>query len=199
MRETCWLLSLVDIVDTLSNIPRVGWCQRDVSKELAEDIAKHTLLVSYMGLILCKLYQEYCGNVNCEKVLTMCLIHDVPEAGIGNIAGHVRKLIPNFRNIEIKQLEELLSTFPEKVKSSIGTTFIEYREQMSIESTLTVLADKLATLIRAVKYFVEGKRKMRDLVQYYSEEVKKVLEKIPCEQFKSMIEESLRYVLDFVH
>ncbi len=183
------LTMLVKMIDALSSIPRVGWVQRSINKSEAEDVAKHILLTAYIGIVLCHTYRELCNNkINCDKVSTLCLVHDIHESAIGNIAGDVRRMIPNFKNIELKKLEELFKGYPEYVSKTIGTYFLEYRESMSIEAVLVRISDKLATLLRAFRYLQQGNRDVIDLVNFYLNEVRSLSSYVRCEEFKKMIE-----------
>jgi putative hydrolase of HD superfamily len=183
-----WLRKLTEIVVTLDNIPRVGWVQRGVPMICAETIARHTLLTSLIGLVICRLYKMLCGNVDCDKMLTMCLLHDLPEANIGNIAGHVRKVI-DLRKVEVTELETQLQELEPQLRNSLGMLYLEYRSGTSIEAILTTLADKLATLAMACYYYEEGKPRVRDLIRYYVDKVREVLMKIPCREFVTRINE----------
>ncbi len=178
---------MTELVVTLDNIPRVGWVQRGVPLTCAETVARHTLLTSLIGLVLCKLYRKYCKDtVDCEKVLTMCLIHDLPEANIGNIAGHVRKLI-DLRRIEINELEQELQDLDTDVKNSLGMTYLEYRSENTTESIITVLSDKLATLSMAMYYLEHDRSKTRELARFYINKIREILLKIKCEVFRSLV------------
>ncbi|NPA23389.1 MAG: HD domain-containing protein [Crenarchaeota archaeon] len=189
------LLKILRTVDSLCSIPRIGWVQRSVSKFEAEDVGKHILLTSYIGLILCNYYKSLCDDkVNCDKVSTMCLIHDVHEASIGNIAGDVRRLIPNFRSIELKKLEELFKEYPLSISKIIGTYFLEYRESTCVEAILVRISDKISTLLRACRYIQQGNREVIDLAQYYINEVRNLLSYVRCEPFKQALESILAEV-----
>ncbi len=188
-----WLRKLTEIVVALDNIPRVGWVQRGIPMICAETIARHTLLTSLVGLVICRLYRLLCENVDCEKVLAMCLLHDLPEANIGNLAGHIRKVV-DLRKVEIEELEAQLQDLEPQVKSVLGIMYLEYRAGTSIEATLTILADKLATLAMACYYYEEGRSKVRDLVRFYVDKVREVLTRITCKEFVTRISELIEEI-----
>ncbi len=194
------MMSLLKTVDTLRSLPRIGWIQRSVNKCEAEDVGSHILLTSYVGLVLCHEYRRLClEKVNCDKICTLCLIHDIHESLIGNVAGDVRRMIRNFKNIELKKLEELFKDFPENISKSIGTYFLEYRESSSIEAIIVRIADKLATLLRAYYYVKRGFKDVIDLVKYYSNEVRNLLNYVRCEQFRECLERILVEMLKDVN
>ncbi len=175
-----WLKLIVERYDTLFNIPRVGWCQRGVHKSEAEDIGRHTLITAVISLCLCEIYRMRCGEIDCERVISMALIHDLPEALIGNIAGDVRRVIPNFREIEIEKLREILRESPRDLSSSLVRLFKEYRECQSIEAKIVTLSDKLATLIRAVIYAESGYPAVKDLIRFYRDKVIELSDEVKC-------------------
>jgi len=186
------LITLLRTVDTLRSLLRIGWIQRSVNRCEAEDVGSHILLTSYIGLVLCHEYRRLCmDKVNCDKVCTMCLIHDVQESLIGNIAGDVRRIIRDFKNIELRKLEELFKDFPQTILKNIGTYFLEYRESSSIEAILVRLSDKLATLLRAYYYAKRGLKDVLDLVRYYSNEVRNLLNYVRCSSFRDVLEKIL--------
>jgi len=182
-----WLYRITETYDILFNIPRVGWCQRGVSKSEAEDIGKHTLTTTILSMFLCLLYKSHCGYINCEKVLIMSLIHDLPEALIGNIAGDVRKIILNFREIELVKLSQILSDVPDNITKILTELFREYRQLNTVEAKLVTLSDKLATLLRALKYYKSGHRDVTDLVKHYSEEVTRLCSEVDCDLVKQEV------------
>jgi len=194
------LITLLKTVDALCSLPRVGWIQRSVNKYEAEDIGSHILLTSYIGFILCQEYRRICmEKVNCDKICTMCLIHDIHESLIGNVAGDVRRMIKNFKNIELKKLEELFKDFPEEISKTIGTYFLEYRESSSIEAIIVRISDKLATLLRAYYYVKRGFKDVLDLVKHYSNEVRNLLNYVRCEQFRNCLEKILTDIVKDVN
>ncbi len=193
-----WLYEIIKAYDVLFNIPRVGWSQRGVSKSEAEDIGKHTLITAAISMSLCLLYKSRCGNIDCEKIIIMSLIHDLPEALIGNIAGNVRKLIPNLRDIELRELEEILAESPYDIKRILIELFKEYRQSVTTESKLVILADKLATLLRALNYYENGNKSVIDLVKHYSSEVTKLCNDIACEPVKQEVLKIVDYAVKIV-
>ena len=165
------LVDIVNIVNTILNTPRIGWIQRGVPQAIAESVGDHTLLTSYLALILCNSAKRVDSNINADKCVSMALIHDAHEALIGNVGNSVRSLISDWRDIEVRLFNEL--QFPEELTKY----FHEYRYALSVEGRIVNLSDKLATLIRACMYARVG-YDTRELITNYREVVERLLSEL---------------------
>ncbi|MEM2672730.1 MAG: HD domain-containing protein, partial [Candidatus Hadarchaeales archaeon] len=74
------LLELMERLGRLKGVERKGWVLRGFSP--AEDVAQHSFEVCSLSLLLSL---ELKGRVNLEKVLTMAVLHDWPEALTGDL------------------------------------------------------------------------------------------------------------------
>ena len=176
--------NLIDVIDIQMNILRIGWIQRKIPKSICESVGEHTLLTTYLTLLISNYFKEYCSEIDFEKVLTMAIIHDLAEVNIGNIAGHIRRKVCNWFEIEINEFKEIAQKI--NLSTKIIQYFEEYRYGKSIEAKIVILCDKLATLLRAWKYLNQGFN-TNDLIKYYSNEVLKILNEISCEKLINFI------------
>ena len=90
------LVKFLEITGMLKRTPRAGWV--DVGIYQPESVADHT----FRTAVLCMLYADM-EALDSLKLLRMALIHDLPEALIGD-------LMPSQKSAETKEQEE---TVPE--------------------------------------------------------------------------------------
>ena len=64
----------------LKNVTRAGWVRAGV--EQPESVAAHSWGMSLLALKLCP------DDVDLSKVLSLCLIHDLPEVRVGDLTPH---------------------------------------------------------------------------------------------------------------
>jgi putative hydrolase of HD superfamily len=171
------LIKILNILDTALNIPRVGWVQRGVPKDIAESVGEHELLTSYLTLIICSEARRLGTSIDLGKCLSMALIHDAHETLIGNVGNDVRSIINDWREIEVKVFESL------GLPGELNEYFREYRYGLSVEGKLVNIADKLATFIRACKYATIG-YDMRELINNYEESINRLITELPSNMGK---------------
>ncbi len=181
------IVNILDIVDTLLNIPRIGWLQRGVPRAVAESVGEHTLLVSYVALIMCSEVRRSGVDVDVGKCLAMALLHDAHEALIGNVGNGVRSMVTNWRDIEARVFEGL------GLGEELSRYFREYRFELSVEGKLVNIADKLATYMRACKYARAG-YSTEELINNYKELITRLINELP-----SSIKESISKVVTLAH
>ena len=64
----------------MKQLPRTGWVRSDV--ENPESVAAHSWGMAILALRLAP------ENLDMIKVLSMCLVHDLPEVRIGDLTTH---------------------------------------------------------------------------------------------------------------
>ena len=168
------LADIINVVDTLLNTPRIGWIQRGVSGGTAETVGDHTLLTSYLALIICNSVKGAGINLDLGKCIIMALIHDAHEALMGNVGNNVRSMISNWRDLEVQVFRSL--GFPDY----LNDYFREYRYESSVEGKVVNLADKLATYMRACFYSMIG-YDTSELINNYQELISKIMSELPPE------------------
>jgi len=77
------ILHTLDALDPLSDLPRTGWLLRGINP--CESIAAHTQQVAVLVAMLVDLCREAGMTVDGERALRMALIHDAPEARLGDV------------------------------------------------------------------------------------------------------------------
>lgn len=140
-------LALLLRANQLKLVPRTGWAMRGVAD--AESVSDHSFGVAFMALVLAQLIEQ---TVDVEKLLTMALIHDLPEAVLSDIPSPASRHLPPTAKAaaEGEVLQALLAGFPpgEQWKD----WWREYEEGGSIEGNLVRDADRLDMLLQAYVY-----------------------------------------------
>ncbi|MBI4174593.1 MAG: HD domain-containing protein [Candidatus Aenigmarchaeota archaeon] len=131
-------------VGALKRIKR-GWLKSEGVAN-PESVAEHTYRNVIVGYILSKL-----EGADVEKVVKMCLFHDIPEVRIGDIDKVAQRYVDKSET-EIRVLEDQLSALPAGIKDEIMTVMLEFFEKKSKEALIAKDADILELLFQAKEY-----------------------------------------------
>ncbi len=119
----------------------------------AESVAEHIFRTSYIGYVLGKL----AGNVDTDRIIKMCLFHDLPEARTGD-QNYVNKKYVEVN--ERKAIDDMSEPLP--FGGEIKKLIQEFNEGASAESLLARDADQLEFILALKEY--------KDLGNTYAEE-----------------------------
>jgi len=139
------------IVGKLKKVSRKGWLKAGIRPE---SVADHVYRTTFLAMV----YADLKG-LNCEKMMKMALLHDLPEIITGD-------LLPEEKTLELKEKEyaamnKILSYLPEKLKREYTEIWKEFEENSSEEAKLVRELDKLEMAMQALDYQEEGYRKER--------------------------------------
>ncbi len=137
------LVKFLEIAGRLKRTPRTGWVEVGIRQP--ESVADHTFRTS----ILCMLYADMEG-LDQLKLLRMALIHDLPEAIIGD-------LTPSKKTAESKEKEDaainqILDLLPKKQREKYMTVWNEYQEGKTREAKAVRQLEKLEMALQAKEY-----------------------------------------------
>ncbi len=145
------------ICDNLKRVPRTGWLLRGVPPSAAENVAAHSHTMTILSYLLAKQASE---EVDLTRLLLMALIHDLPEAVIGDIPISAQRADPAFREAKEKAedvaMETILNTLPEEIRLQLQNIWKEYLRGETLEARLVEGADRLATAVHAVELIKSG-------------------------------------------
>jgi len=131
-------LEILHVAERLKDTPR----HCTTSKGRTESVAEHSWRVSLMAFLLRHEFPE----LDMDKVVNMCLIHDLGECFTGDI--------PTFdktdrdREAEDGLLNEWLNSVPKEISGDMSALFREMDEQKTPEAKLYKSLDKLEALIQ---------------------------------------------------
>jgi putative hydrolase of HD superfamily len=119
----------------LKKIPRSGYPFLGVGKE---SVAEHCFCVTFIGYMISQLESE----IDVLKLISMCLIHDLPEARVGDLNTVHKQYVTADENRAIEDAVGGLA-FGGNIKSLLQ----EYQEGQSMEARLAHDADQLALIL----------------------------------------------------
>ena len=127
--------------------PRTGWAVKGVAD--FESVADHSHGVSLIALLLTDLIE---GDFDREKVLTMAVLHDLPECVTGDLSLGGSRLLPPGAKAQAEQraMCELLDHHGFGARWQV--LWREFEDQASPEAKLVRDADRIDLLVQALAY-----------------------------------------------
>lgn len=107
-------------------------------------MAEHSWRLAVFVLALEKEFPD----VDCNKAIRMCLIHDLGEAYEGDVSAKVKVDQQKKLETEKKALQALLSPLPEAVREEFFDLWREYNEGKTKEARLVKAVDKMETILQ---------------------------------------------------
>ncbi len=151
------LFQFLTICDSLKWIPRTGWLLRGVPLSSAENVAAHSHTTALLAYLFALQSEE---QVDIQRLLVMALIHDLPEAEIGDIPMSAQRADSDFRKAKEKAednaMRNILAHLPPKLQALLLDTWKDYQKGASLEARLVETADRLATALHAAQLVKTG-------------------------------------------
>lgn len=119
----------------LKDIPRSGYHFLGAGNE---SVAEHSFSTTFIAFIMSQMVPD----VNTEKLLAMCLVHDLPEAKTGDLNYVQKKYVIAD---ESKAIEDIAKNLP--FGSSITDLIKEFNSGRSVEAELAHDADQIALIL----------------------------------------------------
>ncbi len=98
------IINFIQEYQILKKIPRAGWLGCSVPLNEVKTVALHTLDTAIISMLLADLFKSKGYRIDCEKVMRIALLHDLPETRIGDIPLPYKKYFGGKRNL--KKFEE---------------------------------------------------------------------------------------------
>ena len=147
MKSTAEVLDLILTVNRLKNTPRTGWAVIGVSD--FESVADHSHGVAVIALLLTDLID---ADFDREKVLSMAVLHDLPESVTGDLSLGGSRLLPKGAKAQAEQsaMAELLDhlDFGKRWRG----LWDEFETLKSPEAQVVRDADRIDLLTQALVY-----------------------------------------------
>ena len=112
------------------------------TKGRIESVAEHSWRISLMAYLLKYEFQD----ADIDKVIRMCLIHDLGECFTGDVPTFIKT--DKDRDKEDSLLDQWVGSLPPEVSSDMRALFEEMNAQQTKESKLYKALDKLEALIQ---------------------------------------------------
>lgn len=141
------VLDLILTAHRLKVTPRTGWAVRGVPD--FESVADHSHGVAFIALLLTDLVP---GPFDRAKVLTMAILHDLPESVTGDLSLGGSRLLPTGAKATMEQraMDEILADHD--FGPDWRTFWDEFEHQASLEARLVRDADRIDLLTQALIY-----------------------------------------------
>lgn len=132
------LLEILHVAERLKDTTR--HCTS--SKGKAESVAEHSWRLALMALLL----REEFAALDIDRVVDMCLIHDLGECFTGDIPAFLKT--EEDREKEDSLLQRWVASLPEELSARLGALYAEMDAQQTQESRLYKALDKLEAVIQ---------------------------------------------------
>jgi len=134
-------------IGNLRKVPRAHQ-QTLLSQDLSDNIASHSFRTAFIGYFLAKIL-----NVDADKVLKMCLLHDIEEVRSGDQNWVHKRYVKVFEEEIIKEQLGRVPNSKELLEISK-----EYRERKTLEAKIAKDADLLDEIFILKEYELQGNR-----------------------------------------
>lgn len=114
----------------------------DTSTGRRESVAEHSWRLALMAMLVGDEFPE----LDMDKVIRMCLIHDLGESFTGDIPAFDKN--PGHRALEQARLGQWIDTFPEPARGSFQTLLAEMNAMSTDEARLYKALDNLEAVIQ---------------------------------------------------
>ena len=131
------LINFLSVIEKLKRNTRHVWN----SDGRQESVADHCWRLSVMALLVADEFKD----VDIEKVVKMCLIHDFGEALTGDIPSFFKTKQDEEK--EDSAITDLLENLPKCIAEEFKSLFLEMAEQSTAEAKLFKALDKLEAVI----------------------------------------------------
>lgn len=148
----------------LNRIQRTG--PYAVNSRDHENVAEHCHRTLLVGYVLAKL-----EKVNVEKVLTMLLVHDIPETRIGDM-NLITRLYINRDEGEERAFIDQTKNLPSDIKNELRAAFKDFNGKSSKEAIVANDADLLECAVEAKELITKGFADMKNWLENIRKRVK---------------------------
>ena len=131
-------------ISALKRIKRSGWWLEGIKDP--ETVAEHSYRTAMLGYLLAKM-----EGVDVDKVVKMCLFHDMPECRINDVPRSAVKYL-NKDPIEKEVVKDQALLLPKEIGIEYQNVFNEMDDMQTKEAIVAKDADRLETIIQAKEY-----------------------------------------------
>ncbi|HJT84575.1 MAG TPA: HD domain-containing protein [Nitrososphaeraceae archaeon] len=141
--------NLIEYLLKLKNLKRTGWISK--AKILrAESVADHSYSLTALSMVFSDLL-----GLDTEKVMKMCIIHDLAESIIGDYMPEELSIVEKKKK-EDDAMEIVISSFPDKISLLYSKMWKEFSSNQTKEARLVKQLDKVEMFLQANYYLKSG-------------------------------------------
>ncbi|MBO5377374.1 MAG: HD domain-containing protein [Ruminiclostridium sp.] len=131
-------IKIVNTFEAMKRNTRHSW----LSDGRHESVAEHSWRLTLMAYFL---KDEFPG-ADIDKILKMCIFHDIGEAFTGDIPAFVKTA--EDEKTEENTVDKFISTLPEEYRTELAALFDEMNRLETTEAKIYKALDKMETLIQ---------------------------------------------------
>lgn len=131
-------IKIVNTFEAMKRNTRHSW----LSDGRRESVAEHSWRLTLMAYFL---KDEFPG-ADIDKILKMCIFHDIGEAFTGDIPAFVKTA--EDEKTEENTVDKFISTLPEEYRTELAALFDEMNRLETTEAKIYKALDKMETLIQ---------------------------------------------------
>lgn len=133
-------LAFIQAAEQLKSVLRCAYS----SSGRQESTPEHTWRLCLMAMV----FQDALGPLDFERLLKMCVIHDLGETLHGDIPATVQSLDASKSDSERRDLIELMAPLPAALQAEFLALWDDYEQAASAEARAVKALDKLETIIQ---------------------------------------------------
>ena len=130
------LIDFLRVMERLKDAPRHCW----TTGGRRESVAEHSWRVSLMAMLMADEFPE----ADIDKVIRMCLVHDIGEAITGDIPAFLKTDAD--RATEGREVDALIGGLPAPWPQTLGALFAEMDAQETLEAKLYKALDRMEAI-----------------------------------------------------
>ncbi|CAG23502.1 HD domain-containing protein [Photobacterium profundum] len=134
------ILEFLRQAEQLKDTLRTTW----TSSGRQESTAEHTWRLCLLAMLVSKHYP----HLNSERILKLCIVHDIAEAISGDISAIEQHAGLDKSAIEMRDLKILIAPLTQDLQNEMLELWLEYDQALSEEAKLTKALDKLETILQ---------------------------------------------------
>ena len=130
------LIDFLRVMERLKDAPRHCW----TTGGRRESVAEHSWRVALMAMLMADAFPE----LDIDRVIRMCLVHDIGEAITGDIPTFVKTDAD--RVVEGREVDALIGGLPEPWPERLGALFAEMEALQTPEAKLYKALDRMEAI-----------------------------------------------------
>lgn len=140
MTDLAGRLRFIQEAERLKSVLRSGF----TSTGRQESTAEHTWRLCLLAMSL----QDLLGPLDFERLLKLCIVHDLGEALNGDIPASAAGSVPDKSARERRDLLELAASLPTALRADLLALWEEYEHATTREARVVKVLDKIETIIQ---------------------------------------------------
>lgn len=183
------LVKFLSILQLTREQPLYGYFPTGIKAHETSNIAEHCYLAGMVAWALCDYINQNEKLVAGDRVIKMCLVHDLGELFGGDVSGPLSRKRPDIKalakQIELANLQILTSFVPDHHGADVRALHQEFEAAQTTEAQIAHIADKVEQI-----FFIENRNlKSPHVVPYFENHIKKLTDPISDERIKARLRE----------